>query len=86
MFCVLYLCLVVSVRPQFYNLKLSVSHAGRILAFVAIAVCSFPFCLMAERLLRYVQGSFQGSFYGTIVSFMAASVFYALFVFGYRGD
>ena len=74
-FFILYSCLVISVGREFYNLNLSFSHTGRILAFAVIAICSFPFFLMTERLLRHVQGLFRRSFYGTAASLMAAYLF-----------
>jgi len=78
----LYSCLVISVDREFYSLKFSFFHTGRILAFAVIAICLFPLFLMAERLLRYVQGSFRRLFYGMTASLMVAAALYAAFILG----
>jgi len=79
-FSILYSCLVFAVGREFYQLELHFAHTGRIMAFAITAICSLPFFLMAERLLRYVQSLFRGFFYGIIVSMIVAVAFYAVFV------
>ncbi len=79
-FSILYSCLVFSVGREFYQLELHFAHTARIMAFAITAICSLPFFLMTERLLRYVQGLFRGFFSGLIVSMIVAVPFYAVFV------
>jgi pimeloyl-ACP methyl ester carboxylesterase len=78
-FCALYFSLVFAAEQDFFHVELSFGRPGRILAFATIALCSLPFSLLAERLMRQVQGAFRKFLLGVIGSSLFATIFYAMF-------
>jgi len=78
-FCVLYVSLVLAAGQDFSHVELSFGRPGRVLAFVTIGLCSLPFSLLAERMMRQIQSTFRKFLPGVIASSLFATIFYAMF-------
>jgi len=78
-FCALYFSLVFATEQDFFHVELSFGRPGRVLAFTTIALCSLPFSLLVERLMRQIQSKFRKFLPGVIASSLIAAIFYAMF-------
>ena len=78
-FCALYFSLVFAAEQDFFHVELSFGRPGRVLAFATIALCSLPFSLLSEKLMRQIQSTFRKFLLGVIASSLFATIFYAMF-------